>query len=70
MSKIKNHFHEEITYGQQTINIDARIAIKTLITLALLNLKLDEDSGGFTSFYLSKGTINSIEKFRDELDRL
>tara|TARA_Y100001970_G_C13980362_1_gene722805 strand:- start:366 stop:578 length:213 start_codon:yes stop_codon:yes gene_type:complete len=70
MSKIKNHFHEEITHGQQTINVDSRIAINTLITLTLLNLKLDDNSGGFTSFYLSKGTINSIEKFRDELDRL
>ena len=74
MGKLKEHFHEQITYEQQNADniLDAatRINIKVLITLALINLKHEDFEGGTTTFYLSRETIKDIERIRDELDRL
>tara|TARA_R100001244_G_scaffold69431_2_gene56732 strand:+ start:800 stop:1033 length:234 start_codon:yes stop_codon:yes gene_type:complete len=75
-SKIKEHFHEEITYSQQDnpkeiiLSQHQRIHLKTLISLALLNHSAIDELKGMTTFYLSEESINILNEIRDEFDRL
>ena len=77
-SKIKEYYHEEITYSQQDnpkeiiLSQYQRINIKTLITLALLNHSSAKNNEleGITTFYLSEESINVLNEIRDEFDRL
>tara|TARA_R110002020_G_scaffold4272_6_gene19014 strand:- start:3574 stop:3792 length:219 start_codon:yes stop_codon:yes gene_type:complete len=72
MSKIKEHFHEEIAYGQRNDDhVSALLSRDTIINLkVLLDLTILNEKDGFSHFYLTPSIRKQLKNLKDELDRL
>ena len=72
MSKIKEHYHEEIVHGQQNADhVTALLSRNTIVNIRLLiHLTTLNSKDGWSSFYLPKNKIKEIKALKNELDRL
>ena len=71
MSKIKNHYHDEITNGSNDNHIPALLSKNTILNIKLLiHLTMLNSKDGWTSFYLPKDKMKELKTLKNELDRL
>ena len=71
MSKIKNHYHDEITNGSNDNHIPALLSKNTILNIKLLiHLAAINCDKGWCSFYLPPDKLKELKHLKNDLDRL